>query len=101
MTIKCDMTIDYPFCPSTYEDGCDITATLTQWCVDQGATREDFTPTLIFDRMFEYQTPGGSKYDCMQVSNYGVLQGFHFYGTGLWGAVTYTLDTALTCTSSP
>ena len=49
--------------------------------------------------MHEYHFPGNTKYDCMQVSNYGVLQGFHFYHTGLWGAVTYTLDTALARTS--
>ena len=41
--------------------------------------------------MHEYHFPGNTKYDCMQVSNYGVLQGFHFYHTGLWGAVTRDL----------
>ena len=59
----------------------------------------DFTPTLILDNAYEYQQPTETNYDCMQVSNYGVLQGFHFYHTGLWGAVTYTLDTALARTS--
>ena len=95
LTINCDLTIGYDHCP-THHDACVITTSLTNWCVNAGAAYS-FAPTLIFDNMHEYQTPGGTKYDCMQVNSDGSLQGFHYYGGSFWGAVAYTKESPLVC----